>query len=61
MCGRVAGPGSSAMVAPVWAPGCREKGAGLDVSSQVRAGKLSNSSMKLLPRNKNKPCTLTHK
>lgn len=46
------------MVAQAWAPGCREKGAGLEVS-QVTARRLGNSSGNFLSRNKNKPCTNT--
>lgn len=46
------------MVAQASAPGCREKGAGLDVS-QVTARRLDHSSRNLLSRNKNKPCTNT--
>lgn len=56
MCGRVAG--GCAMAAQAEALGCREKGAGLDVS-QVTAGRLRNSSRSLLSRNKNKRCTDT--
>ena len=65
VCGRVAGHGGSAMVAQAWAPGCREKGAGLSVSIQVRAASFSNSSRNLLSETKvnhvrKRKCRMTH-